>query len=443
MNKIQLSDHFTYKRLARFVLPSIAMMIFASVYGVVDGIFVSNYAGKTPFAALNFIWPFIMILAAPGFMLGTGGSALVAKTLGQRKREKANKLFSMFCYIAILVGAFLTVVAYVFMPNIAKLMGAEGDMHYYSVLYGRIVVLGTIPQMLHFVFESFFVTSEKPSLGLKVTIAAGLTNIVFDALFVAVFGWGIVGAAVATVLSQFVSSFIPLVYFARPNTSLLQIVKPSFDARALLKACTNGSSELLNNISMSFVGMLYNIQLMKYLGENGVAAYGVMMYLNFFFISAFIGYSIGTAPIVGFNYGASNSSEIRNILIKSVKILISGGIVMVAAGVLLAVPISKIYVSYDKELFDMTVYGFKIYSLSFLPCGLAIFASSFFTALNDGVTSAIISFMRTLVFQFAAVMLLPLIIGADGLWYSVAVSETFAVAVAAIFVFAKSKKYGY
>lgn len=419
------------------------MMIFTSIYGVVDGLFVSNFVGKTPFAALNFIWPFIMILSTPGFMLGTGGSALVAKTLGEGNKKKANGLFSMFCYIAIIAGAVLTVISYILMPTVAKMMGAEGDMLYYSVLYGRIMVLGCIPQMLHFVYESFIITAEKPSLGLKITIAAGVTNIVLDAAFICVFGWGIAGAAAATVLSQCVGGFVPFIYFARPNTSLLRITKPDFDFKALLKACTNGSSELMSNVSMSFIGMLYNIQLMKYLGENGVAAYGVMMYLNFFFVAAFIGYSIGTAPIIGFHYGAKNHAEISNILSKSIKVLFVGGAAMLVVGELVAVPVSNIYVSYDKELYDITVHGFRIYSISFLPCGFAIFASSFFTALNDGVTSAIISFLRTLVFQFAAVMLLPLILGADGLWYSVVAAEFMAVIVSAFFMVIKRKKYGY
>ncbi len=443
MGKIQLSDHFTYKRLLKFVWPSIIMMIFTSIYGVVDGLFVSNFAGKTPFAALNFIWPFIMILSTPGFMLGTGGSALVAKTLGEGNRKKANGLFSMFCYIASIAGAVITVGSYILIPTVARIMGAEGDMLYYSVLYGRIMVLGCIPQMLHFVYESFIITAEKPSFGLKITIAAGVTNMVLDAVFICVFGWGIAGAAAATVLSQCVGGFVPFIYFARPNTSLLCITKPDFDFRALLKACTNGSSELMSNISMSFIGMLYNIQLMEYLGENGIAAYGVMMYLNFFFIASFIGYSIGTAPIIGFHYGAKNNTEISNVLSKSIKMLLIGGAAMFVAGEVAAVPVSSIYVNYDKELYDITVHGFRIYSISFLPCGFAIFASSFFTALNDGVTSAIISFLRTLVFQFAAVMLLPLIMGADGLWYSVVAAEFMAVAVSAVFMEIKRKKYGY
>ena len=443
MAKVQLSDHFTYKRLIRFIWPSIVMMIFTSIYGVVDGIFVSNYTGKTPFAAINFIYPFIMILAAPGFMLGTGGSALVSKTLGEGKREKANKLFSLFCAVALVAGAVLTVLGFVLMPAVARLLNADEGMMPYCVLYGRIVVLGCVPQILHFVFEGFNVTAEKPGLGLKSTVAAGLTNIALDALFVGAFRWGVAGAASATVISQTVGASIPLIYFLRPNNSLLRITKTEFDSKSLIKACTNGSSELMSNISMSLVGMIYNTQLMKYFGEDGVAAYGVMMYVNMIFISAFIGYAIGTAPIVGFHYGAKNKTELNNILKKSIVILGIGGLTMFTFGEVFASPLSGIFVSYDEKLFEVTVHGFRIFSGSFLFCGLAIFGSSFFTALNDGVTSAIISFMRTLVFELSSLLLLPLIFGGDGVWYSAVVAEVMAVVLSSVFLVIKRKKFGY
>ncbi len=419
------------------------MMIFTSIYGVVDGIFVSNYTGKTPFAAINFIFPFIMILAAPGFMLGTGGSALVAKTLGEGQNKKANRLFSLFCVTALIAGAVLTVLGFIFVPAVARLLDADKEMMPYCILYGRVLVLGCVPQILHFVFEGFNVTAEKPSLGLKSTVAAGITNIALDALFVAAFRWGVAGAAAATVISQCVSAAIPLIYFLRPNNSLLRITKTSFDGRALLKACTNGSSELMSNISMSLVGMIYNAQLMKYFGEDGVAAYGVMMYVNMIFISAFIGYAIGTAPIVGFHYGAQNKPELNNILKKSIILLGIGGVLMFASGEIFASPLSKIFVSYDDDLLEVTVHGFRIFSGSFLFCGYAIFGSSFFTALNDGVTSAIISFMRTLVFELASLLLLPLVFEGDGVWYSAVVAEVMAVVLSTFFLVIKRKKFGY
>lgn len=443
MDKIKLSDHFTFGRLLRFAAPSIGMFIFMSIYGVVDGLFVSNYAGKTAFASVNFIMPFIMILATPGFMLGAGGSALVAKTLGEGHPDKANRLFSLFCFTAMLLGAVFCAGAILLMPWVARRMGADGELLRQSVLYGRIVCLGFVPQMLHFVFESFIVTAEKPELGLKVTVAAGVTNIVLDALFVGYLRWDVSGAAAATVLSQTVGGFIPLIYFLRPNTSLLRIGKTVFDGKALLRACTNGCSELMSNISMSLVGMLYNIQLMKYLAENGVAAYGVLMYVNMIFIGAFIGYAVGTAPIVGFHYGAQNQAELHNILMKSLVILALFGVSMFAAGEALAVPLSQIYVSYDAKLLQITIHGFRIFSFCFLFCGFSIYGSSFFTALNDGVTSAIISFLRTMVFEMACVMLLPLIMGEDGIWYSVVLADLAAAAITGIFLLIKQKKYGY
>lgn len=401
--KIQLSDHFTYKKLLRFTLPSIIMMIFTSIYGVVDGFFVSNFVGKTPFAAVNFIMPFLMILGAVGFMFGTGGSALISMKMGEGKKEEAKRLFSLFVYISAILGVVIAVFGIIFIRPITVLLGAEGEMVENCVTYGRIILLALPAYMLQYEFQSFFVTAEKPQLGLGVTIAAGVTNMVLDALFVAVFQWGLVGAAAATALSQAVGGIIPLIYFLRPNTSLLRLTKTKFDARALLKACTNGSSELMSNISMSIVSMLYNAQLMKYAGEDGVAAYGVLMYVNMIFLAAFIGYSVGTAPVIGYHYGAGNHSELKGLLKKSLTII---GIVSIAMFVLaegLARPLAMMFVGYDEGLLDLTLRSFMIFSFSFLFAGIAIFGSSFFTALNDGLISALISFLRTLVFQIVAV----------------------------------------
>ena len=285
---IQLSDHFTYRRLLRFTLPSIAMMIFTSIYGIVDGFFVSNFVGKTSFAAVNFIMPFLMILGAFGFMFGTGGSALIAKTMGEGDMPRANRLFSLLTYTSASLGVAVAVFGIIFIRPVAALLGAEGEMLNDCVTYGRIILLALPFFMLQMEFQSFFVTAEKPQTGLYATVAAGVTNMVLDALFIAVFRWGIVGAAAATATSQLVGGVIPLVYFGRKNTSLLRLGRTVFDGRALLKTCTNGSSELMSNLSMSLVGMLYNVQLMKYAGEDGVAAYGVLMYVCFIFIAVFL-----------------------------------------------------------------------------------------------------------------------------------------------------------
>lgn len=385
------------------------MMIFTSVYGVVDGYFVSNFVGKTPFAALNFIMPFIMILGTVGFMFGAGGSALVAKTLGEGDRDRANRLFSLFVYASIVIGVVISVLGVVFLRPIASLLGASGQMLDDCCTYGTVILIGLVTYMLQVEFHTFCVTAEKPKLGLVFTVCAGLTNIALDALFVAVFEWGLVGAAMATVLAQTVAGVGPLIYFARKNNSLLQLVRCKVDKKALLKACGNGSSELMSNVSMSLVGMLYNVQLLKYAGENGVAAYGVMMYVNFVFISAFIGYTIGMAPIVGYKYGAQDHEELRLVRRKSTAIIIVFSLVAFALAEIFGSPLSTLFVGYDRELFELTQRGFFIFSFSFLFAGLAIFGSSFFTALNNGLVSAIISFLRTLVFQVAAVMLLPII----------------------------------
>ncbi len=441
--QIQLSDHFTYGKLFRFTLPSIAMMVFTSIYGVVDGYFVSNWVGKTPFAAVNFIMPVLMILGAAGFMFGTGGSALVAKTLGEGDNEKANRNFSLFVYTSIICGIIIAVLGIIFLPTIAEILGAEGKLLENCVLYGRIILCALPAYMLQLEFQSFFITAEKPQLGLFVTVAAGVTNMVLDALLVAVFSFGLIGAALATAISQAVGGIIPLIYFLRPNTSLLRVSKTDFDKKALLKACTNGSSELMSNISMSLVGMLYNIQLMNYAGENGVAAYGVLMYVGFIFNSVFIGYSIGTAPVAGYHFGAGNSGELKSLLRKSLSVILICSVCMFAASEIFSGPLSEIFVGYDTDLFTLTRRGFFVYSFSFLFSGTAIYGSSFFTALNDGLTSALISFLRTLVFQVSAVFILPLIWGIDGIWISVVAAELMAVAVTVMFLIGKRKKYGY
>ena len=442
---IQLSDHFSYRRLIRFTLPSIGMMIFMSIYSVVDGYFVSNYAGKTPFAALNLIFPFLMIMATVGFMFGTGGSAIVAKTFGMRDPENANRYFSLFVYVAFGLGVILAVLSIAFLRPIVILLGAEGQLLEDAVLYGRIILIALPFNILQMLFQSFFVAAEKPALGLVTTLCAGVANMILDAVLVIFLPqeYKLAGAAIATATSQTLGGVIPLIYFGKKNRSILRLGKTRLDGKILLKACINGSSEFMSNIAMNIVGILYNLQLLKYAGENGIAAYGVMMYVSFVFASAFIGYSIGSAPLFGYHDGARNHSELQSLLRKSLILIGIFSLLMVIVGEGLAYPLSAVFVSYDAELLDLTVSGLRIYTLSFLFMGYAIFGSGFFTALNDGVTSAIISFLRTLVFQIASVMLLPLLWGIDGIWYSVVVAELMAVAISAVFLVKKRRKYHY
>lgn len=442
-NIIKLSDHFSFRRLMRFTLPSILMMIFTSVYSIVDGFFVSNFVGKTPFAAVNFIMPLLMILGCVGFMFGTGGGALIAKTMGEGDREKANEIFSMIVYAAAVCGIILAAAGIIFMRPIASLMGAKGALLENSIVYGRLILLALPFFILQYEFQCLFATAEKPKLGLFITVAAGVTNMVLDALFVAVFHMGLEGAAAATALSQFIGGIVPLIYFARKNSSYLKLVKFKFDGHALIKTCINGSSELMSNISMSLVGMLFNMQLIKYAGENGVAAYGVLMYVSMVFQAIFIGYAVGVAPVVGYHYGACNYGELKNVRKKSMILIGVFSVLMFAAGQILARPLALIFVSYDADLLEMTVHAFNIFSFSFLMSGFAIFGSSFFTALNDGLTSALISFFRTLIFQSAAVIIFPLIWGLDGIWMSVVMAEVMAVVVTAAFLIIKRKKYNY
>ncbi len=441
--KIQLSDRFDYGKLIRFTLPSIGMLVFTSIYGVVDGYFVSNYVGEKSFAAVNLIMPVLMILSMFGFMFGTGGSALIAKTLGEGDKEKANRIFSMLVWVSALAGVILAVAGIVFLPQIAALLGAEGELLEDCVLYGRCFLAALPLFMLQQEFQSFFVVAERPNLGLYTILAAGVMNMVLDALVVGVCRGGLVGAAVATGISQLVGAAVPLVYFARKNTSLLRLGAFRWDGKSLLKSCVNGSSELMSNISMSLVSMLYNAQLLKYYGDQGVSAYGVLMYVSLIFSGVFIGYSVGIAPVVGYHYGAGNHGELKGLLQKSTVLVGVFSVCMFAASLLLASPLARLFVGYNAELTDLTVYAFRIFSFSFLFCGFAIFASGFFTALNNGVVSAVISFLRTLVFQVAAILLLPLLFGVDGIWYSIVVAEVFAVLVAVVFLFALRKKYRY
>ena len=441
--EIKLSDHFDFKKLLRFTLPSVVMMLFTSIYGVVDGFFISNFVGKTPFAAVNFIMPFLMMVGAVGFMFGTGGSAWVARTLGEGDSERANRNFSLFVYVSAGIGVIVAAISIIFIRPLAQALGAQGAMLEDCVLYGIINLVVLPAYILQLEFQSYFITAEKPKLGLLVTVSAGVANMILDAILVAVFPLGIVGAGVATAMSQVVGGVVPLFYFARENDSLLRLVKCDFDIPALIKTCVNGSSELLNNISMSLVGMLYNIQLLKYAGENGVAAYGTIMYVSFAFAAAFIGYSIGVAPVISYNYGAANHKELRGLLRKSGVVIAVFAVSMLSLAWFMAMPLSKLFVGYDAELLAMTCNGFRVYSFAFLFMGFAIFGSGFFTALNDGVTSAIISFLRTLVFQTSAVMLLPLIWGINGIWISVIVAEGMAVFVSLIFLKKKQKVFHY
>ena len=439
----ELSGHFNLKRLLGFTLPSVIMLIFTSVYGIVDGYFVSNYAGKTPFAAVNFIMPVLMILGCIGFMFGTGGGALIAKTMGEGESKKANEIFTLIVAVSAACGVVLSVLGIIFLPRLAELFGTDGQMLENSVTYGRIILAALPIYILQFEFQCLFATAGKPRLGLIVTAAAGIANMVLDALLVAVFPFGLKGAAAATAISQFLGGTIPLLYFCRKNNSLLRFVKCRFDKKVLLKTCTNGSSELMSNISMSVVSMLYNVQLMKYAGENGIAAYGVLMYVSMIFQAVFIGYAVGSAPIISYNYGAGNKAELKSLLKTSAAFIAVCALIMFAAGELLSKPLSLLFVGYDKELHGITAHAFSIFSFSFLLSGFAIFGSSFFTALNDGFTSAAISFLRTLVFQIAAVLIFPLFFKLDGIWFSIVAAEIMAVCVTLLFLAIKRKKYGY
>ncbi len=441
--KIQLSEHFTYSKLLRFTFPSIIMMIFTSIYSVIDGLFVSNFAGKTALAAINIIYPFIMAVGALGFMMGTGGSALVGRLLGEGEKGKANKTFSLIVYTTAIAGILLSALAFLLVPTVSRLFGASGQLLDYCILYGRICFLSMPCFMLQNVFQCFFITAEKPRLGLDVVLSAGITNMVLDFLFVAVFGLGLKGAAIATVCGEIIGGLVPILYFAGRNHSLLRLGRTSFDAGSILKTCTNGSSELMTELSSSVVTVLYNTQLMKIAGENGVAAYSTIMYVNFIFVAIFLGYSLGSAPIISFHYGAGNHDELKNMRKKSLRLIAVWGIGMTIISHIFALPFARFFVGYDSELLAMTIHGFRIYAFVYLLNGFNIFGSSFFTALNNGMVSATISFLRTLVFEVICILLLPVYFGIDGIWSAVLVAEALALCVTSFFLITKRSRYHY
>lgn len=441
--RIQLSDHFTYRKLLRFTLPSIVMMVFTSIYGVVDGLFVSNFVGKGPFTAVNLVMPVVMIFGGLGFMFGTGGSALVAKTLGQGRRDQANRYFTMIAIATVGTGIVISALGAAFMRPICHWLRADAEIIDDCVLYGRILLGFNTAYMLQNVFQSFLITAEKPKLGLLATIAAGVTNMVLDALFIAGFGWGVAGAAVATGLSQCVGGLFPLLYFLRPNNSLLRLRPVKLQLRPILQSCGNGASEVVSSVTSSIIGMVYNFQLLRFAGKDGVAAYGVLMYTEFIFVAVFIGYAIGSAPVIGYHYGAENAGELKSLLRKSVTLNLGSGIVMLGIAQALAMTLAHLFVGYDPALFSMTVHGFRIFTVAFVLLGLNIFFSSFFTALNNGVVSAAISFLRTFVFKLSAVLVLPLLFKLDGIWWATVVAEVFAFLVSGVFLLKNRRKYGY
>lgn len=441
--KIQLSDHFSYSKLIKFTLPTIEMMIFTSIYGVVDGVFVSNCVGSDAFAAVNLIMPIIMILGSVGFMIGTGGSAIVSKTLGEGKKEKANEYFSMLVYLCVVSGVILSVIGIIFTGPIAVLLGAKGSIAKDCVTYGRTVFFMLTGLFLQNAFQSFLVVAEKPKLGLFVTLLAGFTNMFLDFLFVYVLRFGVFGAALATGISQFVGSVIPIIYFAGGKNNVLKLTKCRFNKDIIIKTCINGSSEMVTNMSMSLVNILYNMQLMKYIGTNGVVAYGIIMYVGFIFVGTYMGYAVGSAPVISYHYGAGNKDELKNLFKRSLTIIIVSSVVMTLIAEIIAGYLAGIFVSYDNNLLELTTEAIRIYAVSYLISGVNIFASSFFTALNNGVVSAVISFMRMFVFQIVMILLLPVVLGISGIWTAVIAAEVLSVVISVMFLVKNRKKYSY
>ncbi|MBQ5934556.1 MAG: polysaccharide biosynthesis C-terminal domain-containing protein [Bacteroidales bacterium] len=442
--KIALHGHYGYRRLVRSSIPSIVMMLVGSIYSVVDGLFVSNFVGTTAFAALNVIWPAVMIIGALGLMVGTGGTALVSMTKGMGEAERANVLFSMLIRFTILIAVVFMVPLYLLMEPLARMLGAEGEMVHQCVIYGRICTVGLPGFMLQMCFQSFYMTAEKPQLGTIMSIVCAVTNIALDALFIVVFHWGLAGAAAASMTACFVGGFFPLWYFrSRFNNSSLRLVRAPFERKPILKASSNGLSEYVGNISWNVLAICYNLQLLKMMGENGVAAYSVLLYYGYIFAAVFFGYNLTVTPIIGYNYGAEDKAELRSLLRHSIFLLLGLGSLMTLVSELLAEPAARLFVGYDPELSALTKHAIRLYMLSFFIAGVNIFTSSWFTGLNNGKVSAVVSFIRNLVFELGFVFLLPVLIGPDGIWLAVDAADFCCLILSAALILAYRKRYGY
>ena len=440
-----MEGHYGYRRILKEMWPMVLMLMVTSVYSIVDGWFISNFAGSTAFAAMNIIWPAIAIISALGLMVGAGGSALVSKTFGEGDDERANHIFTMLIKLTFIAGAVISAALFVVMKPLAAALGAEGEMVRYAVIYGRILTAALPVYMLQMAMQPFYMVAGRPELGTITSIACGLTNIALDALFVAGLGWGLTGAAVATAASFIVGGCIPAAFFAsKRNKTPLRFLKDSrYEWPAIGQSLSNGLSEFVGNISFNIVGICYNLQLMKYIGENGVSAYGVLMYVGFIFGSVFIGYNMGISQVISYKYGAGDKAELRSLLRKSCALVAVAGIVITATVELLAPLLSRLFVGYYPALRDLTTYALHIYMISFLICGFNMFASAWFTALNNGPVSAVISFTRTLVFELGCVFILPLLFGIDGIWVAVNVAEVLALILSAALVLGFRKRYGY
>ena len=432
---IELAGHYTHRRIVRSVLPSIGMVLVTSIYSIVDGFFVANFAGKPGFAAVNLTFPAIMMIGSLGLMIGTGGAALVAKIKGEGYPEKANRVFTMLVQFCLALGVVMGVALAIGAPAVARWLGADAPMMDECVTYIRLNMIGMPGFVLQCAFQSFYMAAERPQLGTLMSVVAGVTNVVLDAILVWALGLGVTGAAIATTAGCLVGGLFPLFYFSsRHNRGTLRIVPTRILWPYIGKACTNGLSEYVGSIAMNIVTMCYNLQLMRYLGEDGVSAYGVVMYIAFIFAAVFIGYNIGITPIIGYHYGADDLHEQRSLFYKSLSIIGVLGVLMTLSAELFAGPLARVFVGYDKALTALTIRAMRLYMLAFLINGINMFVSALFTGLNNGVVSAVASFTRTLVFEMACVWLLPVLLGIDGIWVAWPIAEVLALFLCAILI---------
>ncbi len=438
-----ISQKFTLTSLLKFALPTTIMMVVLSIYTLVDGVFVSNFVGELAFSAINIIFPFISLIFALGIMAATGGNALVANNLGQGDDEKARENFTLIVIFATGLGLLLMMVGIVFNKEIARLLGATPLIEEYARDYLS-TLAPFIPLAIWMGFSQIlFVTIGKPTLGLIATLVGGITNIIFDYLFIVVMNMGIKGAALGTGLGYSLPGLFFIYYFLFHRKNSLYFVKPRWRARVLLKTFTNGSSEFVANLATSITTFMFNLIILDLAGEQGVAAIGIILYAQFLLMSAFLGYAQGVAPIFSYAYGARDHLQLKKVFSISIRVIILFSLAIASFSYFASSSIVGIFVERQSQVFSLAKNGFSVFSLSFLFMGVNIFSSSLFTAFSNGKISASISFLRTLVFILGYLLFLPRFLGLPGVWLAIPLAEFTTMFFSISYLTIQRKKYHY
>lgn len=416
-----INQDITPAGLLKFAAPSIVMMVFMSLYTIVDGIFVSRFLGSNALSSLNIVYPVISVAIALSTMLGTGGSAIISKYLGEGKNERAREALTQFVVLTLLLSFVLLILSEMFLTPISRLLGASDVLLADCRLYLGASMLFAPACMLQAVFQSFLVTAGRPGLGLLLMTGAGICNMILDYVLIVPCQMGIAGAALATGIGQCIPAVCGLCFFLFTRQDL-RFCRFTFSAKEILDACYNGSSEMVSQLSNAVITFLFNIVMMSLAGEHGVAAITILLYGQFLFNAVYLGFSIGISPVIGFQYGAGDRTKLRKIYRISFLSVAISSVVIVAAAICFSPTIVAIFTK-DQRTFELASVGFRLFAVNFLFSGINITSSGFFTALSNGKVSALISFSRTLVFIVISLLILPRILGITGAWIAIPVAE--------------------